>query len=65
MSVNANNIDKLLTAQEISELLGVKKSWIYYMTHLKKIPHIKIQGLLRFRRSEIENWLKLNSMEVQ
>ncbi len=57
------SIDRLLTAQEVSELLSVKKSYVYWLTHSKKIPHIKIEGLLRFRRSHIEDWLA--KMEVR
>ena len=61
MSVG-NAIDRLLTVQEISELLKVPKSYVYWLTHQKKIPHLKIQGHLRFRQSHIDEWL--NSQEV-
>ena len=61
MSVG-NAIDRLLTVQEISEFLKVPKSYVYWLTHQKKIPHLKIQGHLRFRRSHIEEWLR--SQEV-
>ncbi len=61
MSVG-NAIDRLLTVQEISELLKVPKSYVYWLTHQKKIPHLKIQGHLRFRQSHIDKWL--NSQEV-
>jgi len=57
-----NAIDRLLTVQEISELLKVPKSYVYWLTHQKKIPHLKIQGHLRFRQSHIDEWL--NSQEV-
>ena len=49
--------DKLLTVQEVCELLEVSKNYIYWLTHKQKIPHIKMQGHLRFRRSAIDNWL--------
>jgi excisionase family DNA binding protein len=55
-------LEKLLTVQEISELLKVPRSYVYGLTHQKRIPHLKIQGLLRFRQSHIEEWL--NSQEV-
>jgi len=58
-----NNIEKLLTIQEICELLRVPKSYVYNLTHSKRIPHIKINGHLRFRQSHIENWLE--SQEVR
>lgn len=56
-------LEKLLTVQDISELLGVPKSYVYSLTHQKKIPHLKIQGHLRFRRVHIDEWLK--SQEVR
>ena len=56
-------LERLLTVQEISELLKVPKSYVYWLTHQKKIPHLKIQGHLRFRQSHIEEWLK--SQEVR
>ena len=53
-SVSANT---LLTIQELCELLRVKRSYIYWLTNQKKIPYIKMQGHLRFRQSEIDDWL--------
>jgi excisionase family DNA binding protein len=55
-------LDRLLTIQEICELLKVPKSYVYWLTHQKKIPHIKMQGHLRFRESAIHHWLE--SQEV-
>lgn len=50
--------DKLLTVQEISNFLKVPKSYVYWLTHQKKIPHLKIHGHLRFRESAINEWLR-------
>ncbi len=54
--------DRLLTVQEVCELLKVSKAYIYTLTSQKKIPHIKMMGHLRFRKTEIDDWLK--SQEV-
>ncbi|MFC1717373.1 helix-turn-helix domain-containing protein [Candidatus Poribacteria bacterium] len=54
--------DRLLTVQEVCNLLKVPKTYIYSLTHQRKIPHIKMQGQLRFWRSEIDEWLR--SQEV-
>ena len=54
--------DKLLTVQETCELLKVTKTYIYWLTHQKRIPYIKMQGHLRFRQSAIDDWLR--SQEV-
>lgn len=55
--------DKLLTVQEMCSLLKVPKTYIYSLTHSKKIPHMKLGGLLRFRKSAIDEWLR--SREVR
>jgi excisionase family DNA binding protein len=50
-------LERLLTVQDISSLLRVPKSYIYWLTHQRKIPHMKINGHLRFRQSDIDDWL--------
>lgn len=50
--------DELLTVQNVCDLLNVKKSYVYWLTHSKKIPFIKIGGLLRFRKADIDAWLQ-------
>lgn len=50
--------DRLLTTQEVCELLKISKGYLYWLTHQKKIPYIKMQGHLRFRNSAIDNWLR-------
>ena len=56
-------LDRLLTVRELCELLKVRKTYVYWLTHQKRIPHIKMQGHLRFRQSAIDQWLK--SQEVR
>jgi excisionase family DNA binding protein len=56
-------LDRLLTIQEVCELLRVKKTYVYWLTYQKKIPDIKMQGHLRFRQSAIDEWL--DSQEVR
>ena len=55
---SADLSSRLLTTQEVCELLKISKSYLYWLTHQKKIPHIKMQGHLRFRESAIDNWLR-------
>ena len=49
--------DIVFDVQRLAEYLTVSKQWIYERSHLKEIPHIKKQGLLRFRRRDIDKWL--------
>lgn len=51
--------EKLLTPQEVAQWVGVSISWVY--DHTKRadpiLPHLRLGGTLRFRRSDIEAWL--------
>ena len=65
MSVDIN-LERLLTVQDISSLLGVKKSYVYHLTYQKRIPHIKINGHhLRFRQSDIDEWLQSQEVQIE
>jgi len=54
----------LLTLEEVCKLLKVSKAYIYSLTHQKRIPHIKMMGHLRFKRSEMDDWLRDQEQEV-
>ena len=51
------NVEELIDLEQLCAILKVKKSYVYLLTHERKIPHYKVQGHLRFRLSEIEEWL--------
>lgn len=51
----------LMTAKQLADFLNMPLSSIYSLTHQRGIPFIKINQRLRFRPSEIEDWLKLKS----
>ena len=52
-------MEKLLTPQKLCEILEIEKSTLYSWTSKERVPYLKINGLLRFRKSEIVKWLKL------
>jgi excisionase family DNA binding protein len=54
--------DALFDVQGLAEYLHVSKQWVYERTHLREIPHIKVQGLLRFRKREIDKWLNSHNV---
>jgi excisionase family DNA binding protein len=41
----------------VSELLNIKRCTIYAWAAQGRIPHVRIHGLIRFHRAEIEQWL--------
>jgi excisionase family DNA binding protein len=49
--------DVIFDVQGLAEYLKVSTKWVYDRTHLKEIPHIKVNGLLRFRKKDIDKWL--------
>jgi excisionase family DNA binding protein len=49
---------KLLTVNEVSEILKAKPKTIYQWAELGQIPCIKISGCLRFDLDDIVNWIK-------
>ena len=61
---NRSAYERLLTVQDITSLLGLKKSYVYYLTHRKLVPHLKINGQIRFRQSDISQWLRSKEVQV-
>jgi len=56
-SGNANP-EGFITAQEAAEFLGYSIQTIYNKVNLGEIPHYKRGRTLRFRRSELDAWLR-------
>jgi excisionase family DNA binding protein len=58
-------MDKLLTINQLSELLQIKKSTIYSWTFTRKIPFVKINGALRFKEKAINGWIEGQEKETK
>jgi len=57
-------LDELLTVDEVASLLKVPKSWIYEHTrkHVgERLPHVKPGKYLRFFECEVREFLKSKS----
>lgn len=52
---------KIVTIQEVSEFLKVKKSTLYSWVNQKLIPSFKLNGLWRFDMNKIEDWVKAST----
>lgn len=58
-------MDKVfLTTEEVAHYLGIKVSTIYAWVHTRQIPYYKVGRLVKFRISEIEDWLRLTKVEI-
>lgn len=49
---------KLLRVKEVAALLGSRPSTIYEWVALGIIPHVRINGCLRFDEADIEEWVE-------
>ena len=48
---------RLLTADEVAELLGVSKEWVWEQSRLGLIPTITLGRFRRYRQEAVEQWL--------
>jgi excisionase family DNA binding protein len=54
--------EKLMTIDELSEMLSMTKKTIYQNVHFKRIPHISVnKKTLRFDPKAIREWLESKS----
>jgi predicted DNA-binding transcriptional regulator AlpA len=51
-----------LNISQLMEIVPLKKSRIYYLTHVVAIPHHKIGQTLLFREDEILEWMERNKV---
>jgi excisionase family DNA binding protein len=57
--------DTFFTVKELSEYLNVKGKTIYSWVSKGVIPFYRIQGVLRFKKSEIDLWLRTRCKSVE
>ena len=48
----------LLTVPQLAELLQIKAATLYAWAARGQIPCLKLHGLVRFRKDEIDQWLE-------
>jgi excisionase family DNA binding protein len=49
--------ETLLTAEQVAELLGVAKGWVYEQSRAGRIPTVTLGRYRRYRREAIEQWV--------
>ena len=53
--------DQLMTPDEVCTYLKINKDWLYDQVEARRIPHIRLGRQLRFRRTELDDFLDSNS----
>lgn len=56
---------ELLTPVELAELLGVTMSWVRQKIFSRQLPYFKVGRFVRFKRSEIFDWINSNKKEAK
>ena len=49
---------RLLTAEEVAELTGMTKEWVWAQARADRIPHVRLGRYCRFREEAIDAWLE-------
>ena len=50
--------ERLLTAAEVGDLLGVPESWVRESARSGAIPHLRLGRYVRFDLADVEAWLE-------
>ncbi len=53
-----SKMSRLMDIEELADYLRLRKQTIYNWLHQRKMTGIKVGGVWRFDRQEIEKWLK-------
>jgi excisionase family DNA binding protein len=54
---NRSSTGRLLTAEEVAEIIGMRVDYVYALSRRGQIPHLRFGRTLRFRAEAIEAWL--------
>lgn len=61
-----NVAGSLLTADQVAQMLGVPKSWVYEQSRRGRIPTVTLGRYRRYRAEAIHSWVeKLETGEVR
>ncbi len=64
MSDNGNGLERLYTAEQVAELFSLKKKTIYGWAEQGRIPCYKIGKALRFRESELREFIEASRIPL-
>jgi excisionase family DNA binding protein len=54
--------DELMTPDDVCAILKVTKDWLYDQVQARRMPHVRLGRHLRFRRSEVFEYVRANSV---
>ena len=51
---------QLLSVQEVGELLGMGRSWVYQQIKSGEIPSVQLRGSVKVKREDLEEYINSN-----
>jgi excisionase family DNA binding protein len=55
--------DIYIDIEELAQQLSIKKRTLYHLVQTMEIPHYRIGKLIRFKQSEIDEWMETKKCE--
>jgi excisionase family DNA binding protein len=49
---------RLLSAEDVAEILGVTTSWVYAQSRAGQIPTVRLGRYYRYRRDAVQRWIE-------
>jgi len=59
---DTNDQLELITPEDLADLLKVSKDWLYARARDGELPAFRFGRSVRFRRSDVEAWLKTQAV---
>ena len=56
--VRFESTSRLLEAEDVANILGMRSDWVYREVRAGRLPHIRLGRAVRFRRESIEAWIQ-------
>jgi excisionase family DNA binding protein len=58
-------MEKLLKIKDVSAIFGIPEGTLRNWVYQKRIPYIKLGGHLRFKISDLEKYVNMNTMHIE
>ena len=62
--MTGSDVEACVGIEEVAKYLKVKKRTAYYLVQTLQIPHYRLGRMIRFKLSEIADWMKTKKCDV-